>query len=84
MKVLSSAYIEPASQIPEFPSLEILRAEGIPVVSEQDFAVEMQNLAQRRRLLLGLIHNDGWAWRDISSQVSNRSKEFDDPILERC
>ncbi|MGB3694573.1 MAG: hypothetical protein WA865_19550 [Spirulinaceae cyanobacterium] len=85
LKVLDSAYIEPASELPEFPALEPLKSNGIPVVSEREFAVAMQQLIKRRRLLLAFVQNDGWTWHEIASGAkSARSQELDDAILTEC
>ncbi|MFP4121119.1 ion channel [Coleofasciculus sp.] len=79
LKTLKSAYLKPASQNPPLPSLERLRRQGIPTVSDRQFWDATKQVTKRRRLLLALIHNDGWVWDAIaSSQTTNRATTLDD------
>ena len=46
------------------PDLSALRAAGISTVSDDEFAAAVDDLSHRRRMLLGLVGNDGWNWED--------------------
>ncbi|MDY6902654.1 MAG: ion channel [Cyanobacteriota bacterium] len=82
LKTLKSAYLEPASRNPEFPSLELLRNKGIPTVSDEEFWEKTKVITKRRRLLLALVENDGWTWDAICSTLStNRASSLDDETL---
>jgi len=48
-------------------------------VSDRQFWDTTKHVTKRRRLLLALIHNDGWLWDAIaSSQTTNRAITLDD------
>ena len=73
---LSRTFIQPSQQDPPLPDLNCLRAQGIPVVSDRAFAAAVENMAERRRLLLASVYNDGWCWDDVTRslhQVSAKS-----------
>jgi hypothetical protein len=53
------------------PDLDVLREAGIPVVDDDEFAVALDRQKDRRRLLTGLLRDDGWsaeAWRRWRAQ----------------
>lgn len=62
LQTLEVTFIEEGRGAPPPPSLDRLREEGLPVASEEDFQKAVRELAHRRRLLLGLLRNDGWTW----------------------
>ena len=62
LSTLSTAFIEPAHEPPPPPSLAGLREQGLPVVDEAVFRERVAKLSDHRRLLLGLVENDGWRW----------------------
>ncbi|MBD2740419.1 ion channel [Coleofasciculus sp. FACHB-1120] len=68
LETLTSAYIKPASDVPPLAVLDELRAYGIPTVSDEAFASEVSNLTKRRRLLLALVRNDGWSWKEVGNR----------------
>lgn len=81
-KTLYSAYLEPATNEPPLPSLEMLRTAGIPTVSDWEFVKSTKHINQRRRFLLALIRNDGWTWEAVaSSKTTNRANNLDDETL---
>jgi hypothetical protein len=48
------------------PALDELRQAGIPVVTDDEFADALREQTERRCLLAGLLHDDGWseqAWQ---------------------
>ncbi|MBD1913509.1 MULTISPECIES: potassium channel family protein [unclassified Leptolyngbya] len=60
LKTLTSAYLKPSRHCLPPPSLEELRAYGIPTVSHHKFEEALEMLELRRRALLTLIWEDGW------------------------
>ena len=48
--------------VPPVPTLDRLRDNGVPVVSDAAFEASMDELADRRRLLHTLVEIDGWSW----------------------
>lgn len=65
LNVLHSEFIEPAKEPPPAPNLAKLRACGIPLDTEQDFQHAVDHLAERRRQLLAIVHDDGWTWSEV-------------------
>lgn len=62
---LPMAYIEPAKEAPPQLLLAALIDKDIPVIPMNEVVYNLENLSNRRRLLLGLIQDDGWQWEDI-------------------
>jgi hypothetical protein len=54
------AFVEPLPYTPATPELQALRSQGIPTVNEAEYQAALQDLAERRRRLFGMLHNDGW------------------------
>lgn len=52
-----------AAESPPPPDLSRLREAGIPTVSDEAFAAKLEELAERRKLLLGLVQHDGYEWQ---------------------
>ncbi len=73
---LSVTFIQPSQEAPPLPNLDDLRDRGIPTVSDRAFAEAVESLAERRRLLLAAVYNDGWCWDDVTrslNQISAKS-----------
>ena len=64
LDTMPAAFIAPAPEPPPHPNLTAVRDAGIPTVPEQQFVDALQEISHRRRLLLGLVRNDGWDWTD--------------------
>lgn len=62
LTTLASASIYPAERVPPDPDLTTLRKAGIPVVSKVEFARSLDDLAHRRKLLLGLVERNSFKW----------------------
>lgn len=62
LDTLRAVGIAPAGDTPPAPDLSRLRAHGIPTVTDETFAARLAGVAERRRLLLGLVHHDGYDW----------------------
>ncbi len=62
LKTLDKAFIDPADDVPPPPDLDRLGGEGIPTVSDEEFADALDDLAERRRKLLGVVEADAWHW----------------------
>jgi hypothetical protein len=62
LNTLTPALIYPAADTPPTPSLQSLRDMGISVVEDELFEKSLDVLAERRRLLLALVRNEGWTW----------------------
>jgi hypothetical protein len=76
LETLDSAFIHAARQAPPPPSLEPLRAAGLPVVDDDVFAERVRGLSDRRCLLRGLVEQSAWPWRLVE-----RQDEGPDPTL---
>ncbi|HEX4055225.1 MAG TPA: ion channel [Tepidisphaeraceae bacterium] len=65
LSTLRPALIQPATADPPEPSLASLREIAVPVVDDALFKSALASLAERRRLLLTLVHNEGWTWESV-------------------
>ena len=65
LQTLEQALIDPAKDVPPSPSLKELRESGVPVVDDSLFEAALVGLAERRKLLLALVHNEGWTWQAV-------------------
>lgn len=63
LQTLNKAYITPADELPPPPDLDDLREVGIPTVSDEKFAEDLDESEERRRKLRGMVQNDAWEWR---------------------
>lgn len=67
LRTLRTAFIEPASSPPPTPQIQQLRAAGIPAVGDDEFEQAVAELADRRRMLLGVVVADAWQWPESRS-----------------
>jgi len=76
---LKDAFIQPSKHTPECLRITQLQQHHIPLKDNSE-AIQ-QSLAQlqyRRKVLLGLIENDGWHW-DVIHQHKNEHPKYDLP-----
>ncbi|MDF9797737.1 hypothetical protein OKW21_003000 [Catalinimonas alkaloidigena] len=67
LSTLNSAFITPAKETPPSPDFEKLKHAGIPVTSDENSLRDCyEDFTDRRKLLLGLLHTDGWQWKDLN------------------
>lgn len=55
---------------PPIPSLAPLRAAGVPVVDEEEFRVQIANLAKRRGALAALLDAESWSWDTVWGEAA--------------
>lgn len=72
LETLHNAFIQPAEQTPPPPELERLRTIGIPVADDETMLRTIDELAERRAKLLGMLEADAWYWPPIR-KASNES-----------
>jgi len=65
LQTLKPALIDPSRDEPPVPSLKGLKDMGVPVVDDDLFQQSLHNMKARRRLLLALVHNEGWTWKAV-------------------
>lgn len=65
LNTLRAAFISASDDLPPVPKFRSLKEKGLPVVEEQKFHNKLEELKDRRKLLLGLIQNDAWYWPPI-------------------
>jgi len=65
LSTVQDIYVRPAEQAPPPPSQENL-AEIISLDQSQ-WELHYRQWAERRKMLLGLIQNDGWCWDDLEA-----------------
>lgn len=66
LSTLAEAHLEPTGEPPPPPSLDPLREAGIVTVKDEEFRLALESLVDRRRLLLGLVKEEGWLWEDVT------------------
>ena len=62
---LAEAHLKPERVPPPVPSLKGLRKGGILTLDDEEFLGTVDTLFDRRRLLLGLVEQEGWRWDDV-------------------
>lgn len=62
LNTLHSAYVPLVEDTPKRPDLDILRADGIPTVSNDEFETALSDLIERRQRLLRMIKEDAREW----------------------
>lgn len=62
LNTLQTAFIEPAQRSPPPPDLDSFLEVGVPTVSDEEFAMSLAQLDERRRTLLGLVESDARQW----------------------
>ena len=65
LETMNDAFIKKAPEAPQPADLSKLAKEGIPTVDAAQFASDVQEIEDRRKKLLGIVRNDGWAWSDV-------------------
>ena len=76
LTTLSEAHLEPESRAPEGPRLDELRKAGIATVTDEEFRRIVGSLDDRRRLLLGLVEQEGWRWEDVERSTTDLKERF--------
>lgn len=65
LTTLHHRYFRPAEAPPPPPSLEPLRAAGIPTVSDEEFEAAVERQREHRTLLRAFVEDGGWSWADV-------------------
>ncbi|MDX1656212.1 MAG: potassium channel family protein [Candidatus Competibacteraceae bacterium] len=68
LQKLRQDYIRPAREVPPPSELETLERAGVPLGDPADYRRALEDLRDRRRLLLGLVEQDGWRWQEVSNR----------------
>lgn len=69
LATLVTAFIKPSGNEPAPISLEQLREFDIPLKQKNTtIRMQMEKLRKRRKLLLGMLENDGWHWGTINME----------------
>jgi hypothetical protein len=77
LSTLREGHLEPEGKPAAPPSLEPLRAAGITTVNETEFQLALDSLVDRRRLLLGLVQQEGWCWDDVARSTSDLRERYE-------
>ena len=66
LATLGSAFIKPSGNLPGPLKIGELKKYGIPLKQHnQETEMKLKKLYFRRKLMLGMLENDGWHWGDI-------------------
>jgi hypothetical protein len=71
LSTLAEAHLEPTWQPPPAPSLDPLREAGVVTVKDEEFRLALDSLVDRRRLIFGLVEEEGWRWEDVTRSSSD-------------
>jgi hypothetical protein len=74
LNTMAPALIYPAADNPPTPSLQPLRDLGLPAVEDDLFEASLSAVADRRRLLLALVRNEGWGWDAVWPTAEERQE----------
>lgn len=78
LHTLKSAFIEPSKNEPAPIQLSQLKKYGIPLKQEnEEIRRKTEKLRLRRKLLLGMIENDGWDWNNIFMETAYNDYDID-------
>jgi hypothetical protein len=77
LTTLSEGHLEPEEDPPLAPSLEPLRAAGILTVNDEEFRLALETLVDRRRMLLGLVRQEGWRWEDVARSTTDLKERYE-------
>lgn len=81
LSTLAEAHLEPKHEPPPPPSLDPLREAGITTVKDEEFRLALETLADRRRLLHGLVEEEAWRWEDVIRSSREIVKRLEIPDL---
>ncbi|MGP4066400.1 ion channel [Oceanobacillus sp. M65] len=59
---LHAAFINPADNVPPSPDINMLRAENLPTVTDEEFQSCLAQLKNRRKKLRGMVQADARSW----------------------
>lgn len=62
IKTLRSGYISPSEIPPPVPDVDGLRDKGLPIISTDVFLESLEDIAERRKALLGSLMDNGRRW----------------------
>ena len=62
LETLNNAFIQPAIEEPAPPDFDRVERKGVPTVSNREFRAALEDLAPRRKKLLGVVTADAWDW----------------------
>ena len=82
MDTLHSAFIDPEDTPPAPPPLDRLREAGIATVDDATFNRRIAEQADRRRLLLALVHADAWEWDDVWLPAGPDTHVRENPLVD--
>lgn len=74
LDTLGAAWVKPATEAPPTPSLESLRARGLPILADDLFAERFARIGERRRLLRALVERSGWSWRLVHDAEARKGE----------
>jgi hypothetical protein len=77
LSTLAEAHLEAERKPPPIPPLDKLREAGISTVTDAEFRMALDSLVDRRRLLLGLVEQEGWCWEDVERSTTNLRERFE-------
>jgi hypothetical protein len=76
LSTLKEAHLKPENAAPPRPKLDGLREAGIATVSDDEFRGALESLDERRRLLLGLVQQEGWSWGDVTRSTTDLKERY--------
>ena len=68
LDTLNESFVEAGNSVPGPPELRALASAGIPTEDDEAFASAVSSERDRRRCLLGLVHDSGRRWNDVTGR----------------
>lgn len=69
LDTLEHVFINAHENAPPISPLSELDAHAFSFKPDQDYETALDQESERRQLLLGYLHKDGWAWQDIFQEM---------------
>lgn len=77
LNTLRSSFISQSEKEPPSTDLKKIRECGIPIKQGTPAEVKNESLILRRKLLLGMMENDGWRWEDLRHKNTYTYNDID-------
>jgi hypothetical protein len=84
LRMLDQRDFHAAERPPPVPPIQRLREAGFRLRNDAEFTAAIEELDQRRQLLLGMVLGGGWAWEDVQYRDTEQiTTSEEDPLGRR-
>lgn len=75
LDTLKGNFINPADSTPSLPELSHLERKKIPMEEVERYKLKYEEQSERRKILLGLLQNDGQEWNVVYSRKNTKAAD---------